>query len=418
VARKHIASEENMFYNTDMDVVEKLAGIENFMDFEPDGEVPVRPSGLPPGAVDDCPFKVSQGPRTPVVKPASQIPIYMAALPNGKRMPILKTLLTSACERNCYYCFCRAGRDFRRETFRPAELAKTCVELYQRGIIKGAFLSSGIAGGGQATQDRLLATAEILRTKLNFRGYLHLKIMPGSDAAQVERAMQLADRVSVNLEAPTTERLKLLAPQKMMLDELLKPLRWVEEIRQNQAGINGWQGRWPSSTTQFVVGAAGENDLELLKASEYLYQKLRLKRVYFSGFNPVQGTPLENLPPLNPWREFRLYQASFLLRDYSFGLEELPFAQDGDLPLNVDPKMAWAQSNLSESPLEVNQVEQFQLMRIPGIGPKAASAILVARRKGHLHSIEDLRALGIRTARAAPFILIDGRRPVTQLALW
>ena len=156
------------------------------------------------------------------------LPIHMAALPGGKRVPLLKTLLTSACERNCYYCPFRAGRDFRRVTFKPDEMAQVVVNMTQARAIQGAFISSGIAGGGVRTQDKLLDTAEILRKKLHYRGYLHLKLMPGAEAAQIERAMQLADRVSVNLEAPNPNRLALLAPQKQMMDELLQPLRVVE----------------------------------------------------------------------------------------------------------------------------------------------------------------------------------------------
>ncbi|MCL4528609.1 MAG: hypothetical protein M1282_04270, partial [Chloroflexi bacterium] len=180
--------------------------------------------------------------------------VHPAQLPNGQTIKLLKTLLTSACERDCFYCPFRAGRDFRRATFKPDEFANVFMELNRRGIAEGTFLSSGIAGGGIRTQDKLIDTAEILRNKLGFRGYIHLKIMPGAEKAQVERAMQLADRVSVNLEAPNTERLSRLAPHKQFLDELLQPLKWVEEIRKSVPSYKGWNGRWPSTTTQFVVG--------------------------------------------------------------------------------------------------------------------------------------------------------------------
>src|SRR5262249_49203893 len=159
---------------------------------------------------------------------------------------------------------------------------------------EGTFLSSGIAGGGIRTQDRLLDTADILRRKLRFRGYIHLKIMPGAEKAQVERAMQLADRVSVNLEAPNTRSLARLAPHKQFLEELLQPLKWVEEIRKNQPAEKGWGGRWPSTTTQFVVGGADESDLEILTTTAWLNQNVRLKRAYFSAFRPISDTPLEN----------------------------------------------------------------------------------------------------------------------------
>ncbi|MBI3738609.1 MAG: helix-hairpin-helix domain-containing protein [Chloroflexi bacterium] len=279
-------------------------------------------------------------------------------------------------------------------------------------------MSSGIAGGGIRTQDKLLDTADILRHKLGFRGYIHLKIMPGAEKAQVEHAMQLADRVSVNLEAPNTEKLARLAPHKQFLEELLRPLRWVEEIRRSQPPQKGWNGRWPSTVTQFVAGGADETDLELLTTTAWLNKNVRLKRAYFSAFHPIRDTPLENKTATDPLREHRLYQASFLLRDYGFDLEELPFVDNGFLPLPTDPKLAWAQMNLTERPVEINRAEKRELLRIPGIGPKGAEAILRARRSRKLRELSSLRKLGVVADRAAPFVLLDGKRAVQQLSLF
>jgi len=183
------------------------------------------------------------------------------------------------------------------------------MNLHRAGVAQGIFLSSGIAGKGVRTQDRLIDAAEILRNKLGYRGYLHLKIMPGAERAQVERSMQLADRVSVNLEAPNQTRLSLLAPHKEFAEELIQPLRWIEEIRRTQPAHRAWDGRWPSSTTQFVVGAADESDLELLATTEHLYNQLHLRRTYFMAFNPVPDTPLENLPP-----NLRFVSSAFIRR--------------------------------------------------------------------------------------------------------
>ena len=344
-----------------------------------------------------------------------------AVLPGGKQMSMLKTLLTSVCERNCYYCPFRTGRDTRRTTFKPDEMASAFLKLHRSGQAEGIFLSSGIAGGGIRTEDRLLDTAEILRRKLGYRGYLHLKIMPGAERAQVEQAMRLADRVSINLEAPNTERLRALAPHKTFTEELLQPLRWIQEIRRTMPGYLGWNGYWPSSTTQFVVGGVGESDLELLTVSENLYRQLKLKRVYYSAFTPIENTPLEDRPPTPAQREFRLYQASFLLRDYGFCAEEMPFDSAGQLPLNTDPKLAWAETNLSEQPIELNRASRQELLRVPGIGPKSAERILQYRREGQklrLQELEDLKKIGANPHRAAPFILLDGKRPVYQLRLW
>jgi len=344
--------------------------------------------------------------------------VHPAILPNGQRIKLLKTLLTSACERDCYYCPFRAGRDFRRATFTPDEFANLFIELHQRSIAEGMFLSSGVAGGGMRTQDKLIATAEILRFKLGFRGYIHLKIMPGAERAQVERAMQLADRLSVNLEAPNTARLALLAPHKQFMEELLQPLKWAEEIRRTQPAYRFWNKRWPSTVTQFVAGGADESDLELLTTTAYLYHRLHLKRAYFSGFKPIPDTPLEDKAPTDPLREHRLYQASFLVRDYGFDLEEMPFEQSGNLPLASDPKLAWAQANLSQKPMEINRAEKHDLLRVPGIGPKGAEIIIQARRQAKIRDISALRALGVVTARAAPFLLFDGRRAAYQPVLF
>src|SRR3990172_5688156 len=193
-----------------------------------------------------------------------EIPIHMAAMPGGRRIPIIKAMLTTACERDCLYCPFRARRNARRLTFKPEELARTFHAVYRSGLADGIFLSTGIFAGGVNTQNKLLDSAEILRRRLDYRGYLQIKIMPGAERGQVLQAMSLADRVSVNLEAPNETRLKCLAPQKEFTRELLDPLKWVEEIRKTLPAYAGWRGRWPSTSTQFVVGAAGESDLEIL----------------------------------------------------------------------------------------------------------------------------------------------------------
>jgi predicted DNA-binding helix-hairpin-helix protein len=342
------------------------------------------------------------------------IVVSSAALPNGKRINMLKTLLTSVCERDCLYCPFRADRDFRRATFKPDEFAQVFIALYTAGIVQGLFLSSGIINGGLRTQDQLLDTATILRDKLGYKGYLHLKIMPGAEFDQVAKAMTVADRVSINLEAPNPVRLGRLAPHKEFNNELLKPLGWIEQIRSTQPTYRGWNGRWPSSVTQFVVGAAEDTDLEILSTTQYLYQHLHLQRTYYSAFNPVPGTPLENQPPTSSLREHRLYESAFLLRDYGFAMEELPFDSDANLPLDKDPKLSWAMRNLVDHPIEINQAERLQLLRIPGIGPKSANAILKARRQGRFIALENLQKLGINTKRLAPFILINGKRPIYQ----
>lgn len=348
--------------------------------------------------------------------------LQYATLPGGKRIPMLKTLLTNACERNCYYCPFRAGRDFSRVTFQPTELAALFDRFYRAGMVQGLFLSSGLAGGGVRTQDRLIHTAEILRLRYRFNGYIHLKLMPGAEFAQVERAMQLADRVSVNLEAPTSESLARLAPRKQLVEELVQPMRYVAQIRRTQGGSPGsWSNPYrsgPSQTTQFVVGPGGETDRELLRTTDYLRRTVGLARAYFSTFRPVPDTPFQDQAAGSDTRERRLYQSDFLLRDYGFRATELIFDDDGNLPLHEDPKLVWAQRHLSHAPVEVNQAERHELLRVPGIGPVGVERILRARQRGRLRTLSDLRKLVSVAERAAPFILLDGRRPVHQLRLW
>jgi len=383
-----------------MEAINKLKMLSAQMEFEADVEPPLG------------------SPVTNSCHRAEDIHIHPAVMPNGKKTRLLKTLLSSACERNCFYCPFRAGRDFRRATFKPDDFAKLFMQLHRAKAVDGLFISSGVAGGGIRTQDQLLDTTQILRKKMGFRGYIHLKIMPGAEKGQILRSMQLADRVSVNLEAPNSKRLAQLAPKKVFMDELLRPLRWVEEIRRERSAHDAWKGSWPSSTTQFVAGGADESDLELLSTTARLYSDLRLARTYFMAFNPVPDTPMENKSPTPPLRELRLYQASFLLRDYGFDLEELPFAGEGNLPLPTDPKEAWAEINLIHTPVEVNDASPRELLRVPGIGPKTAKRIVGARRIRQIRDLSQLRKLGIAAKRAAPFILLGGKRMATQTRLF
>ena len=334
--------------------------------------------------------------------------------PRGPK-PVLKTMMTTACERNCHYCVFRAGRaKTKRVTFSPDEMATAFDTLESAGKVDGLFLSSGIVKGSVTTQDKIIDTADIIRNKQGYRGYIHLKIMPGIEYDQLHRSMQLADRISVNLEAPTSARLAALAPKKVFVEELLQMLMWAQEIRRDNR-----HRKLASSVTQFVVGAVGDTDLELLTMSDKLYSLAKLARVYYSAFSPVPGTPFENLPATEALREFRLYQSSFLLRDYTWDVEELPFLPDGNLRADVDPKQAWADEHLLHQPIEVMTAEREQLLRIPGVGPVGANAIIRSRRRGALTELIHLRQIGIRTPqKLAKYVLLDGRQPVHQLKLF
>jgi predicted DNA-binding helix-hairpin-helix protein len=393
-----------------------LGALPNPKERAPCGHSPMELREVYDSQVTSALTKGAPDPGAALDRKKNSLGVYNAVAPGGRRVALLKTMLTSACERDCYYCPFRARRNYRRATFKPEEMAAVFTQMNQAGVATGLFLSSGVAGGGVRTQDRLIDTIDVLRRKHEFQGYVHLKLMPGVERDQVLRSMQLADRVSINLEAPNTARLQKLAPHKLFLDELLQPLKWVDEIRRTQLPQGTYKGRWPSLVTQLVVGAVGEDDLEILTTSQYLIRQLRLARVYYSAFSPVPDTPLEDHAPENPWREHRLYQASFLLRDYGFDLEELPFTREGRLPLEHDPKLGWANENLRERPVELNRADRQTLLRVPGIGPKGADIILAARRQGRLRDLADLKRLGISAGRAAPFVLLDGRQPQHQLS--
>lgn len=344
--------------------------------------------------------------------------ISHATLPNGKRIRILKSLLSSFCENDCHYCGLRCGRDTRRASFSPSEFAWVIVNLTQAGLIHGAFISSGVAGGGIRTMDSILAAAEHLRKKFHYQGYLHLKIMPGAEYDQVYTALILADRISVNLEAPNRRRLSILAPRKKFFEQLWQPLGWANKIRQQPTPPSLSRKSWPSVSTQFVVGASQESDMELLSVSQILFSELDLSRIYFSALKPIRDTPLENHPGIATLREHRLYQASFLMRDYGFQWQEIPLDSNGYLKLDHDPKTLWAQEHLSQKPLEINRASPEELVRVPGIGPIGIKAILHARK---MHSITDLSmlsGLGIQVRRASRFILINGRKPAIQPTLF
>ncbi len=385
-----------MLIQSSLDPLEKLMRMGDVTTDEPAGDSPTqeRKANRPQStSLEEC--------------------ISHLSTPTGKKA-VLKTMMTTACERNCYYCPFRAGRaKTNRMTLRPEEMATAFDQLHQAGMVDGLFLSSGIIKGSVTTQDKILDTVDIIRNKNHYQGYVHLKLMPGAEPDQIQQALILADRVSVNLEAPTQSRLEALAPKKDFTGELIATLQHAHRLRQQM------QGKRASIVTQFVVGAVGDTDLELLSLSAQLYRQMQLSRVYYSAFHPVTQTPLENVTAVSGLREHRLYQASYLLRDYQWEVEDLNFTDSGNLALDLDPKRAWAEVHLRLNPIEINRASREQLMRVPNIGSKAADAILRARRKGTLRTLEDLRKIGIAgMSNAADFITLDGHRPEQQMRLF
>ena len=260
--------------------------------------------------------------------------------------------------------------------------------------------------------DRMLGTVELLRRRHRFRGYIHLKMIPGCRPDQIGRAMELATRLSVNMEAPTAAHLARIAPGKKFDSEILAPMRQV-----SRAIAEGRFAR-AGQTTQLVVGAAGEADREVARAAAWAYGEMGLARVYYSAMQPVPGTPVADRPPVAFGREHRLYQVDFLLRSYGFSVDEIEFDSAGALPLDVDPKTAWARRHPERFPVEINTAALGELLRVPGIGPGAAKRLEQMRGAHRLRDVAALRAAGASWKVASPFVLLDGKPAERQMNLW
>lgn len=329
--------------------------------------------------------------------------LYPSFLPNGRPTILFKVLLSNVCEKNCHFCAWRSQRDCRRTTFQPEELADSFIDLYRKKIVSGFFLSSAVFDGPNKTMGDLVKTAEVVRKKHHYKGYLHLKIIPGAGRDLVEAAVRLASRVSLNIETPGEKFLKQIAPGKNYKKDIYERLSWVAEAAKKKnvlpAGL----------TTQLVVGAAGETDKDIMEAVVWLYKNVDLARAYYSAFQPVPGTPLADIPATSPLRENRLYQADWLLRIYKFEPQELPFDDKGNLPIGIDPKLAWARANPDNFPREINKASYQQLLRIPGIGPVSAKRIIQQRKISLIKRTEELAYLGVITKRARDFVTICGK---------
>lgn len=336
--------------------------------------------------------------------------VYRSTLPDGRPVCLFKVLLTNVCINDCVYCVNQVGQDRPRGSFSPDELARAFIELHTRNMVQGLFLSSGIAGSASRTMESMIAATEILRRRYQYRGYIHLKILPGAALDCVEEACKLANRVSINMEAPTARHLAKLSSKKDLHRDILERMRWVRQLAAaNEKLVPSGQ------TTQFVVGAAGETDREILSAVSDLYREMRLRRVYFSAFRPVSQSRLEGMAPTPPMREHRLYQADWLMRAYGFPLQEVNLAlgEKGELPLRKDPKFAIALRQPWLFPVDVNRASYDQLLRVPGIGPVSARRITETRRQHSIFSTLQLKKMGVVMAQAEPFIWFQGftKRP-------
>lgn len=322
--------------------------------------------------------------------------------PDRRSRPVFRVLMSSQCAWNCDYCPLRSGNDVPRAALEPEELARAFLPRYEAGAVQGLFISTAVHGGVSEAVGRMLDGVERLRTHHAYTGYIHVKLLPGAPLSEVERAARLADRLSLNLEAPSAEHLARISPERSWHSDLLERLLWARE----------WQraGLLPSGmATQFVVGAAGEHDRDLLTTGSWLYRDLGMRRVYFGAFRPITGTPLEGAERTPQTRVQRLQQADWMLRQYGFGQAELPYDPAGDLPLHLDPKLAWALANPERFPIELNSATPEQLLRVPGIGPLSVERILRLRRIHPFRELEHLRSLGTQASKARDFVTLDGR---------
>ncbi len=334
---------------------------------------------------------------------------------DGRCISLLKILFTNECIYDCKYCINRRSNDVVRTSFTPDEICTLTMEFYRRNYIEGLFLSSGVLVSPDYTMELLCATLHKLRKECNFQGYIHVKAIPGASPELVQKAGFLADRMSVNLELPTSESLKRLAPHKTRKN-ILTPMRLVQNGRQeNRQELalyrNAPQFVPAGQSTQMIIGATPESDYQIMKVTESLYQKFELKRVFYSAFvhvNEDSSLPArtDGGPPL--LREHRLYQADWLLRYYHFQADELLSESSPNFNVFFDPKCNWALKHLEQFPVEVNRADYKLLLRVPGIGYRSAERIVKARRHAAL-DFDDLKKIGVVLKRALYFITCRGR---------
>ncbi len=334
---------------------------------------------------------------------------------DGRCISLLKILFTNECVFDCRYCVNRSSNDTPRASFTPEEVCTLTMEFYRRNYIEGLFLSSGILVSPSYTMELLYQTLYKLRREYRFEGYIHVKAIPGAPAELIERAGFLADRMSVNLELPTAEGLRRLAPHKSR-KRILAPMRQIQlghaRNRQELSLYRSAPRFVPAGqSTQMIIGATPESDYQILSVAEALYRNFQLKRVFYSAFVKVNEDALLPALPGGPplLREHRLYQADWLLRFYGFSAGELLNEKHPNFNVFLDPKCDWALSHLEQFPVEVNTADYYTLLRVPGIGPKSARRIVQARRLGSL-DFPSLRKAGVVMRRAMYFITCRGRQ--------
>lgn len=346
---------------------------------------------------------------------ASRCGICHSFTADGRCVSLLKIMLTNYCMFDCAYCINRQSNDIPRAGFTPKELADLTIEFYRRNYIEGLFLSSGIVRSADHTMEKMIRVVKILRQEYHFNGYIHMKAIPGASNELIREAGLLVDRMSVNLEIPTERNLKLLAPDKDH-QTIYQPMRHIQqnllENIEDRKKLKSTPKFVPAGqSTQVIIGATDETDNQILQLTAKLYKRPSMKRVYYSGFIPVNSYD-KRLPVLQEVprvRENRLYQADWLLRFYDFSVDEIVNDEHPDLDLTVDPKLSWAIRNPQFFPVDINRDSYRKILRVPGIGVKSAKLIVMARRHRKLN-IEALKRIGVVLKRAQFFIVCHEMR--------
>ncbi len=332
--------------------------------------------------------------------------LYPVTLPNGGYSILLKTLLSNACSNDCKYCPLRSGTNIRRCTLAPEETASVFMEYVRKHEVFGLFLSSGVINNPDYTMDRINAVARILRYRYHYRGYIHLKIIPGASDAAVEDSVSLASAVSLNIETTGSRHLEQLSCKKHYLQDIIRPIKLMSKLTEKGSRFSRVK-----CTTQFVVGASDEKDSEIINYMFGLYGRLNFHRIYFSAYQKGLGTkdiPGEKTFLLNPddllTREHRLYQVDFLIRKYGFTAEDILLDGYGNLSLERDPKEQWADRHPEFYPVAINTADKEALLKVPGLGPVTVKTILAARKSSRIQCLDDLGAAGRRLEKARPYL--------------
>jgi len=330
--------------------------------------------------------------------------IYPVSFAFGKKTFLFKTLLSNFCRNNCKYCPLRQNQDIKRLSLVPYELAKTFLEYFRQGKVSGVFLSSGVFEKPDQVMSRINQSAEIVR-RSGFRGYIHLKIIPGSSQAAIRHSLSLATTVSLNIEFPGEEYFKSLAPDKNYHKDIFETIAYISRLR-----MEFEPAKRPHQTTQFVIGAAKETDRQIINQTSLLYNRYKLNRVYFSAYQRgqddrnIHGESFKASNAELLTREHRLYQVDWLLRKYGFKVEEIPLEDDGNLSLVYDPKEIWAKRNPDFFPVNVNKADRLSLLRVPGLGAISIECILMLRRQKKIQSLDVLGPAGKRLKKALNYV--------------